>query len=61
MESVVLDEMVFLKANGGGTVVENSCRGMGRNIPFMIKVARQTGLHVVAGTGMSISKIHLLA
>lgn len=60
MESAVLDEMVFLKANGGGTVVENSCRGMGRNIPFMIKVARQTGLHVVAGTGMSISQIHLL-
>ncbi|CAN8001987.1 unnamed protein product [Ixodes hexagonus] len=51
VHSAVLEEMHFFKSQGGGTVVENTCRGMGRNIPFMRKVASETGVHIVAGTG----------
>ncbi|CAN8026103.1 unnamed protein product [Ixodes persulcatus] len=55
VQSAVLEEMHFFKSQGGGTVVENTCRGMGRNIPFMRRVASLTGLHVVAGTGYYVT------
>ncbi|XP_029832197.2 phosphotriesterase-related protein isoform X2 [Ixodes scapularis] len=55
VHSAVLEEMRFFKSQGGGTVVENTCRGMGRDIPFMRRVASLTGLHVVAGTGYYVT------
>lgn len=55
VHAAVLEEMHFFKSQGGGTVVENSCRGMGRDIPFMRKVASRTGVHIVAGTGYYVT------
>ncbi|XP_037280256.2 N-acetyltaurine hydrolase isoform X1 [Rhipicephalus microplus] len=51
VDQAILEEMRFLRSNGGGALVENTCRGMGRNIPLMRRVAHETGLHVIAGTG----------
>ncbi|XP_077495352.1 N-acetyltaurine hydrolase isoform X5 [Amblyomma americanum] len=50
VEEAVMQEMRFLRASGGGALVDNTCRGMGRNVELMRRVARDTGLHVVAGT-----------
>lgn len=36
---------------GGGCIVENSSHGLQRNVAFMQRVSRETGVHVVAGTG----------
>lgn len=55
VEVAVLEEMRFMRAQGGGTVVENTCRGMGRNLPFMRRVTKETGIHVVAGTGYYVA------
>ncbi|XP_049272642.1 phosphotriesterase-related protein isoform X2 [Rhipicephalus sanguineus] len=51
VDEAILAEMRFLRLNGGGALVENTCRGMGRNIPLMRRVAQETGLHIIAGTG----------
>ncbi|XP_077495353.1 N-acetyltaurine hydrolase isoform X6 [Amblyomma americanum] len=55
VEEAVMQEMRFLRASGGGALVDNTCRGMGRNVELMRRVARDTGLHVVAGTGYYVS------
>uniref|UniRef100_A0A2R5LM38 Putative resiniferatoxin-binding phosphotriesterase-related protein n=1 Tax=Ornithodoros turicata TaxID=34597 RepID=A0A2R5LM38_9ACAR len=54
-KAAVMEEMKFFKQNGGGTIVENSCRGMGRDIPFFRKISTETGVHVVAGTGYYVT------
>ncbi|XP_050026936.1 N-acetyltaurine hydrolase [Dermacentor andersoni] len=55
VDEAVLAEMRFLRSNGGGALVENTCRGIGRNVPLMRRVARETGLHIIAGTGYYVS------
>lgn len=47
----VLEEVKIFKANGGGTIVENSSIGLNRDIEYVRNVAKQTGVNVVAGTG----------
>lgn len=47
----VLADVELYKQWGGGTIVENSSHGLKRNLPFLVEVARRTGVHVVAGTG----------
>lgn len=49
-ESVVRDVQLY-REWGGGTIVENSSHGLQRNLTFSVKVAKETGVHVVAGTG----------
>lgn len=43
--------MKLYKQWGGGTIVENSSHGLKRNLPFLLDVAKETGVHVIAGTG----------
>lgn len=38
-----------------GTIVENSTEGLKRDIAFYKQVSKQTGVHVVAGTGHYIA------
>lgn len=47
----VLADVELYKQWGGCTIVENSSHGLKRNLPFLVEVARRTGVHVVAGTG----------
>ena len=38
--------------------MENTTRGIGRNVEFMRKVASETGLHIVAPSGYYIDATH---
>lgn len=53
----VLDDVRLYRKWGGGTIVENSSHGLKRNLPFMRSVARETGVHVVAGTGHYVHNV----
>ncbi|KAH6928317.1 hypothetical protein HPB50_014167 [Hyalomma asiaticum] len=55
VDEAIMAEMTFLRSNGGSALVENTCRGMGRNIPLMRRVAREAGIHIIAGTGYYVS------
>ncbi|GAB6022053.1 hypothetical protein CHUAL_006199 [Chamberlinius hualienensis] len=55
-QSAVLEEMRFFKLNGGGTIVENSTTGLGRNVAFLRRVATETNINVIAGAGFYIGK-----
>lgn len=49
-ESVAEDLQLFKKW-GGGTIVENTTYGLKRDLKFYQKMARTTGVNIVAGTG----------
>lgn len=38
-----------------GTIIENTTEGLKRNIPFMVHTSKETGVHIVAGTGYYIA------
>ena len=44
--------VLVLQRSGGGTLVENSTFGLSRNMDFVVKVAKETDVHIVAGTGV---------
>ena len=37
---------------GGGCIVENSTFGLNRKTAFLKKLSQETGVHIVAGTGI---------
>ena len=41
---------------GGGCIVENSTFGLNRKTAFLKKLSQETGVHIVAGTGIEIPK-----
>ncbi|WAR17382.1 PTER-like protein [Mya arenaria] len=47
----VVEEMKFFKANGGGTVVDNTTLGIQRDVNAQVRIAKESGVHVVAGAG----------
>lgn len=51
VDVAIMEEMKLYKKFGGGTVVENTSLGLKRNIPLMIKVNKELGVNVIAGTG----------
>ena len=54
-EAAILKSVAAFKAAGGGCLVENSTRGLRRKSGFMARVAQETGIHVVAGTGYYVA------
>ena len=54
-EEAILKDVHLFKEHGGGTIVENTSHGIKRNIAFMKRVSQETGVHVIAGTGISIN------
>lgn len=50
-EPLITGEVARFKAAGGGTVVEVTNHGLGRNPAGLRRVAEATGLHVVMGSG----------
>ena len=38
---------------GGGCIVENSTFGLNRKTAFLKKLSQETGVHIVAGTGIA--------
>lgn len=55
----VLDDLKIFKEFGGGTIVENSCHGLKRNLGLMQELSRETGVHVIAGTGHYVEMCQL--
>jgi phosphotriesterase-related protein len=50
-EALAVEELGALAAAGGAALVEVSTPDMGRNPEALARVAQQTGLHIIMGTG----------
>lgn len=48
---IAADEIRYFKQAGGGTIVEQSCIGLGRDAAGLKTVSERSGVHVVASTG----------
>jgi len=57
-EEVMLSEVASFKANGGGTIVDVTTIGLNRNIQKVIKIANETGVNIIAGTGYYVKEGH---
>ncbi|SFW82046.1 phosphotriesterase-related protein [Amycolatopsis australiensis] len=47
-----LDQLVRFKAAGGGTLVQWTPYGLGRRTGELARLSRETGIHIVAATGL---------
>jgi phosphotriesterase-related protein len=50
-EPVIVEELTAFRAAGGGTIVDLTLDGVGRDPTWLAGLARATGLHVVMGSG----------
>ena len=53
-ENGVLESLKAFKASGGGCIVENSTFGLNRRTSFLKELSQETGVHIIAGTGIFI-------
>ena len=53
-----IEEVAQFRSLGGGTVVDPTCRGIGRAPQALQGIARATGLHLVMGTGYYLEPAH---
>ncbi|KAM4792897.1 N-acetyltaurine hydrolase isoform 4-T7 [Cyanocitta cristata] len=54
----VREELLQFKAAGGGTIVENTTTGIGRDVNTLKKLAEETGVHIIAGAGFYVDSTH---
>lgn len=54
----VKEELLNFKAAGGGTIVENTTTGIGRDMNTLKQLAEETGVHVIAGAGFYVGSTH---
>ncbi|XP_076837694.1 N-acetyltaurine hydrolase [Brachyhypopomus gauderio] len=54
----VQEELVAYRQAGGGTIVENTTTGISRDLPTLRKLAKETGVHIVAGAGYYVDSTH---
>nr|XP_009936219.1 PREDICTED: phosphotriesterase-related protein isoform X2 [Opisthocomus hoazin] len=54
----VKEELLQFKAAGGGTIVENTTTGIGRDMNTLKKLAEETGIHIIAGAGFYVASTH---
>src|SRR5712691_8140826 len=57
-ESLAIGELLALRHAGGRTVVDPTCRGIGRNPEALARVATATGLQIVMGAGYYLQGSH---
>ncbi|MDX7951312.1 phosphotriesterase-related protein [Lichenihabitans sp. Uapishka_5] len=57
-EALAIDELRPVAALGGRTVVDPSCRGIGRNPEALVRIAEATGLQIVMGAGYYLQSSH---
>ena len=57
-ETLSIKEVMQFKLEGGGTIVEVSNIGLGRDPHGLQRIARATGLHVVMGSGYYVDVAH---
>jgi phosphotriesterase-related protein len=57
-EAIATDEVRRFRLAGGDTVVDPTCRGIGRDPHALQRIARATGLQIVMGTGYYLQPAH---
>ncbi|SDZ57154.1 phosphotriesterase-related protein [Jannaschia faecimaris] len=57
-EDVAVEELTHFKAEGGRTVVDPTCRGIGRDPRALLRISRATGLNIVMGAGYYLQSSH---
>ncbi|MFK7853118.1 MAG: phosphotriesterase [Granulosicoccus sp.] len=57
-EALAVDELSEFKSSGGNTVVDPTCRGIGRNPEALVRIAQKTGLNIVMGSGYYLQSSH---
>jgi phosphotriesterase-related protein len=53
------EELAHFRAAGGGTVVDTTAIGIGRDPEGLVRVSRETGVHVVMGTGWYRERVYV--
>ena len=53
-----VDEAIAFKAAGGGTIVDATTIGIGRDPNGLARVARESGINVVMGAGFYVDAVH---
>ncbi len=57
-EQAAIEELAPFAELGGRTVVDPTCRGIGRDPSALARISRATGLHVVMGAGYYLEGSH---
>jgi phosphotriesterase-related protein len=57
-EALAIEELRAFKDAGGGTVVDPTCRGIGRNPEALVRISRAMGLNIVMGSGYYLQTSH---
>ena len=57
-EATLLGELQSFASVGGGTVVDVTCQGMGRDVDRVARISQSSGVHVVAATGHYVEPSH---
>ncbi|PIL14294.1 hypothetical protein P775_26685 [Puniceibacterium antarcticum] len=57
-EALAVKELMLFVAEGGATVVDPTCKGIGRNPEALTRIARETGLNIVMGAGYYLHSSH---
>lgn len=57
----VMDDIKAYRKFGGRSVVENTSHGLNRNLDLFCDIAKESGVHVVAGTGHYIEGVQSTA
>lgn len=57
-EQAAIEEVGQFRDKGGQTVVDPTCRGIGRNPQALQRIAQATGLHIVMGAGYYLEPSH---
>jgi len=52
-KNIMLDELLRYKAAGGNTIVENTVHGISRNNELLRTLSEQSGINIIAGTGIN--------
>lgn len=56
--AAVRDELLAYRRAGGGAIVENTTTGLERDLPTLRQLAKDTGVHIVAGAGYYVDCTH---
>ncbi|WP_205648440.1 phosphotriesterase family protein [Acuticoccus kandeliae] len=57
-EAAAIEELGLFAGVGGRSVVDPTCRGIGRNPAALARIARATGLQIVMGSGYYLESSH---
>lgn len=57
-EALAIEELRAFREAGGATVVDPTCRGIGRNPEALVRISRKTGLNIVMGSGYYLQTSH---